>query len=302
MKKTLFFVFSLIVMIAGVAPAQTPTAEEILKLIRDVRLPQDNLSSLAFDMRMNLPMPLNILCQVRYHAPDHYSLHVFDDHDQTPVLIIIDHQALINDPLAESLTLIASAGVAFDFVPRGEEYNAQFAFNMPTDGAINNRVELDFKSMFARVSENVSVENASDGEVIFSGQTSKKNRCIAVLAPSEKFALRQTRLYLEGEPIAILEVTDIRVDTASEAAVTLFPMTELDVSGDKYSQIEPQGMIDTALVAASVLRAVFARSAIRNQELREKIEEMIGQRADWSAIEAVDAVRSEKLRRIFKPL
>jgi len=302
MKKTLLFVMGLIFMLAAVAQAQTPSAEDIIKLIRDIRMPQDNLGSLAFDMRMNLPMPLNILCQVRYHAPDCYSLHVFDDHDQTPVLIIIDQKALINDPMAESLTLVASAGVAFDLVPRGEEYNAQFAFNMPTDGKISNRVELDFKTMFARVTENVSVESASAGSVIFSGATSKKSRCAAVLAPDEKFPLRQARLYIEDEPLPILEINDIRVDAASQTAATLFPMTELAASGVKYSQVEPQGMIDTALVATSVIKAVFARSAIRNQQLREKIEEMIGQRVDWASIEVSDAERSEKLRKIFKPL
>jgi len=302
MKKTLLFVMGLIIMLAGVAQAQTPSAEEVLKLIRDIRLPQDNLSSLAFDMRMNLPMPLNILCQVRYHAPDSYSLHVFDDHDQTPVLIIIDQKALINDPMAGTLTLIASAGVAFDLVPRGEEYNAQFAFNMPTDGKISNRVELDFKTMFARVTENISVEKASAGAIIFSGTTSQKSRCVATLAPDEKFALHYARLYIENEPLPILEINDIRVDAASQTAVTIFPMTDLNASGVKYSQIEPQGMIDTALVATSVIKAVFARSAIRNQPLREKIEEMVGQRVNWTTIEAVDSERSEKLRQIFKPL
>jgi len=302
MKKTLLLVMVLIVSMAGVAWAQTPSAEEILKLIRDIRLPQDNLSSLAFDMRMNLPMPLNILCQVRYNAPDRYSLHVFDDHDQTPVLIVIGQNALINDPLADSLTLIASAGVAFDLVPRGEEYNAQFAFNMPTDGTINNRVELDFKTMFARVNENVSVENASDGEVIFAGMTSKKSRCVAVIAPDEKFALRQARLYVENEPLAILEINDIKVDAASQSEAAVFPMTQLVDAGIKYSRIEPQGMIDTAMVAASVLKAVFARSAIRNQSLRSKIEEMTGQKLDWHKIEALDGARSEQLRQIFKPL
>jgi len=302
MKKIPLLAMVLIILLTAVAQAQTPSAEDIMKLIRDIRLPQDNLSSLAFDMRMNLPMPLNILCQVRYHAPDCYSLHVFDDHDQTPVLIIIDRKALINDPMAGSLTLIASAGVAFDLVPLGEEYNAQFAFNMPVDGKINNRIELDFKTMFARVTENISVENASDGAIIFSGSTSKKSRCTAVLAPDEKFALHQTNLYIEGESLPILQISDIRVDAASQTVATLFPITELDASGVKYSQIETQGMVDTALVATSVLKAVFARSAIRNQQLREKIEEMIGQRVDWAAIEASDAARSEKLRQIFKPL
>jgi len=302
MKKTLLLVMVLIAALTGTAQAQAPSAEEIVKLIRDIRLPQDNLSSLAFDMRMNLPMPLNILCQVRYHAPDHYSLHVFDDHDQTPVLIIIGQKAMINDPLAESLTLVASAGVAFDFVPRGEEYNAQFAFNMPVDGKVNNHVELDFQTMFARITENVSVEIASAAAIIFSGTTSQKSRCVATLAPDEKFALRQARIYIENEPLPILEINDIRVNVASQAAATLFPMTELEASNIKYSLVEPQGMIDTALVASSVIKAVFARSAIRNQQLREKIEEMTGQRVDWSAIEVVDTLRSEKLRQIFRPL
>ncbi len=302
MKNALLLLLGIFTILAGVAPAQTPSAAEIFGRIRDIRLPQDSLDSLAFDMRMNLPLPLNILCQVRYQAPNHYSLRVFDDHDQTPVLIIIGQKALINDPLASSLTLIASAGVAFDLVPRGEEYNAQFAFNMPVDGAINNRVELDFKSMFARVTENVNVENASGGEVIFSGMTGQKSRCVAILIPSEKFALRQVRLFVEDEPLAVLELNNIMVDKASETVAGLFPMTDLADSAIKYSQVEPQGMIDTAMVAASVLKAVFARSAIRNQTLREKIEEMIGQSVDWQSIEKVDAERSKQLRQLFKPL
>ncbi|MBU1106500.1 MAG: hypothetical protein KKB51_07545 [Candidatus Riflebacteria bacterium] len=292
----------LLMFIAGMTFAQTPKPEEVAQMVENISLPQDQLKSLAFDMRMNLPMPLSILCQLRYQAPDQYALHVFDNYDQTPILIIIGHTAMINDPFASNLTLVASAGVAFNFVPQGSDYNAQFAFNMPLDGKINNHVELDFKTMFSRVSENLKVENATAGSLVFSGNTEQKSRCTAILAAQEKFALREVRLFIENEPTAILEIEKIKVDAESEPIADMFPLAALASSSISLNFIEPQGMIDTALVAMTVIKAVFARSAIRDPQLREKIEAMLNQKVDWFSVESVDASRSEKLREIFKPL
>jgi hypothetical protein len=302
MKKTFLLLLVLCALCTGIASAQTLSVEDIKKRVKDVRLPQDQLKSLAFDMHMNLPLPLNILCQLRYLAPDQYCLQVFDSHDDTPVLIIIDQTALVNDPLADNLTLVASAGVAFDLVPRGDEYNAQFAFNVPVDGKINNRVELDFTTMFSRVVKDIDISNASGGELVFSGKTEKESRCVAVFAPKQAYALRSTALFIPDHPDAILKIDNIRLDVASETVLSRFPMAELIASGVTFDKVQPQGMFDTALVAASVLKAVFARSAIRNQELREKIETMINQKVDWQGIKATDDSRSAKLRQLFKPL
>lgn len=302
MKNTVAIALLMLVCLVGAAMAETTPPEKISELVRDIRLPGDELKSLAFDMHMNLPMPLSILCQVRYSAPDKYSLHVFDNYDQTPVLIIIGRTAMINDPFAGSLTLIASAGVAFDLVPRGTEYNAQFAFNIPVAGEIKNRIELDFKTMFSRVSENITVENAASDTLLFSGLTEQKSRCVAVFAPDELFALREVALFVEEEKTAVLELKNIRVDSAPESVAEVFPMMQLASSAIALNPIEPQGMIDTAMVATTVIKAVFARSAIRNEPLRENLENMLSQKIDWASIEKVDAARSEQLRQIFKPL
>ncbi|EKD81088.1 MAG: hypothetical protein ACD_39C01985G0002 [uncultured bacterium] len=300
MKPGFAKILTILMFMTGLAFAQVPTVEEVRGMVRDVRLPEDQAGSLSFDMYMNLPMPLSILCQLRYSAPDKYSLQVFDNYDQTPVLIIIGQTAMINDPFADGLTLIASAGVAFDLVPRGSEYNAQFAFNMPVDGEIKNRVELDFKTMFSRVSENVTVESAASDTVLFSGLTEQKSRCVALFAPNEKFALRELALFVEEEQAAVLALKNIRVDSETETVAADFPMLQLASSAIPLNFIEPQGMIDTAMVATTVIKAVFARSAIRNQPLREKLESMINQKIDWASVAASDAVRSEKLRQIFR--
>ena len=292
----------LLIFIAGMAMAQTTVPEEVVGMVKDIRLPQDRLESLAFDMHMNLPMPLNILCQLRFRAPDQYSLCVFDNYDQTPMLIIIGQTAMINDPFADNLTLVASAGVAFDLVPQGSEYSAQFAFNMPVEGKINNRIGLDFKTLFSRVSENLNVETATAGNLIFSGSTEQKSRCVAVFATQEKFALQEVGLFVEGEPTAVLEIKNIRVDAGAESVADVFPLVQLASSTIPFSFVEPDGMIDTALVATTVLKAVFARTALRNQPLREKIEAMFNQKVDWSSVGSVDTSRSEKLREIFRPL
>ncbi|HAE38379.1 MAG TPA: hypothetical protein DCG57_07045 [Candidatus Riflebacteria bacterium] len=302
MKNTVVITIFMLVCLAGMAMAQTKSPEQILELVRDISLPGEDVKSLAFDMHMTLPMPLSILCQVRYAAPDQYSLHVFDNYDQTPVLIIIGRTAMINDPFADSLTLIASAGVAFDLVPSGAEYNAQFAFNMPVDGKIKNRIELDFKTMFSRVTENVVIQSTSSDTLLFAGLTEQKSRCTAVFAANEKFALREVALFVEEEQTSVLALKNIRVDAATEEVVTVFPLPQLASLALALNHIEPQGMIDTAMVATTVIKAVFARSAIRNAPLRENLEGMLNQKIDWAEIEKADAARSKKLRQIFKPL
>lgn len=291
--------------VAPVLVAQTQTAsptatwQELTGLIKDIRLPGDQLKSLAVDMHMNLPLPLKISCFLRYQAPDKYSLQVFDGEDQTPIMIIADNLAFINDPLADDLSLIASAGVAFELIPQNEQYNANFAFNTPVDGSIKNRVELDFINLFARVSRNMQVQTLSENKFQLTGSSEQNSSCSADIDPAAAFPLTRLCMFVPENPEPVLTLSRIETDGNIAAENFAFPLQKLIDSGLPITRSTPQGIVDTVLVVSTVIKAVFARSAIRNPHCREQIEAMLKTSVNWQDLAEKDALCSAALRKIF---
>ncbi len=280
---------------ASVQPAEVQT------MIRDINLPGDDLKSLAIDMKLRLPgSPLELLCQLRYRSAGQYSLAVYDGSDSVPVLVVAEGLALVNDPLAERPEVIASAGVLFELLPQEGRYTANFAFNMPANGEIRNRISLDFKTMFSRLCENLELSTASDGRLIFSGATIEKSRCRAELLPSASFPIQTLQLFVAEGDQPVLDFGMIRVD--ADFSLPGFPLNELLKAGQVDDPVHPEGMFDTMTIMTSVIKAVFARAAMRDASIRQEISRMLGlENYDWDGLSRRDAVRSESLRRLFPP-
>lgn len=283
----------------GEMKPEIPAWSELSRMVKDIRLPGDSLKSIAVDMHMNLPLPLKLSCFLRYHAPASYSLQIFDGDDQTPVLIICENIALVNDPMADDISLIASAGVTFEFVPRNEQYNANFAFNTPVDGKINDRIELDFVSLFSRITADQAVQKISPHQFMLSGTTEQNSSFSAEINTQEAFPLKKLSMFVAENPVAVLSFPRIDVDAAVAERDFVFPLQQLNDSGLQIKQSSPQGIIDTMVVVTTVIKAVFARSAIRNPDCRQQVEAMLKTTFDWQGLTAKDAARSAILRKIF---
>jgi hypothetical protein len=274
------------------------TASEAIGLVRNLNLPDEKITSLAVDMQMSLPLPLDIVCHLRYCAPDRYSLKVFDSFDDTPVLIVCNNTAMINDPLAEDVSIIASSGVVFEFVPQEGQYNANFAFNAPEDGQIKNRVEIDLTSLFARLEKNLTVVNTSES-LIISGTSQQNSSCSAEIRPNEFFVVKTLKLFSDNNPKPVLNFADIAVNGPINDEDFGFPWPRLKESQIKITRLENSGIFDVAMVLPTILRAVFARAAIRNPECRNQIEAMLGTSIDWKILGEKDQIKAQRLKGIF---
>ncbi len=280
--------------------ADNPTPENVQAMIHDVELPGDSFATFALDMHMRLPAtPVHLLCRLRYKAPRNFSLHVFDGRDSTPILVICDEMALINDPFAEKLSIIASSGVVFELQPQDGQYTANFAFNQPKEGKINNRISLDFKTMFSRLQENVIIQTASAGVFLFSASTKEKSRCRAELAASASFPLGALQLFVKEHAEPVLDFSMIKTD--AEFAMPGFPLKELQKKSLVREPVFIDGVLDTMGIMTSVIKAVFARAAISDPEIREKVSQMfnLGD-SDWQSLSSRDAERGRVLREIFQ--
>ncbi len=275
--------------------------EDVRAMARDINLPGDDFKSLAVDMKLRLPdSPLELFCQLRYRSPGQYSLSVFDSSDAVPVLVVADGLALVNDPFADRPAVIASAGVLFELLPQEKRYTANFAFNMPADSEIRNRISLDFKTMFSRLQDNISLSTASDGRLIFIGTTMEKSRCWAVLHPDAPFPVQALQLFVGEGDQPILEFSQIRVD--ADFSLPVFPLAELQKLGLASNPESPEGVLDTMTVMTSVIKAIFARAAMRDASMRQEVSRMLGlENYDWDGLAHRDAARSERLRRLFPP-
>lgn len=295
----------LILLILLTAPARAITPEEILAsdsgYIKNIVLPGSEVGSLEVDMHMKLPLPMHLLVQVRYTQPDKFALNVFTGDDFTPIMIIRGAKAMINDPLQNRLSLVASAGVAFDLSPQGDQFNANFAFNIPVEGKINNRVNLDFISLFARLENNLVATSSAQGMWQLSGASAQNSSCRAIFSASSTLPLQSLEISTAENPDPVLIFSKIMADRQIATDAFSFPLSELRQSGVEFVEIAPDGMIDTMMVVASVMKAIFTRAALANVAFRSEIEKQLQIKPDWHKIQNDDKVRAEKLKQVFKP-
>ncbi|GAB4278660.1 MAG: hypothetical protein Kow0029_22130 [Candidatus Rifleibacteriota bacterium] len=281
---------------------EMPSVKQLKESVANINLPGDDIAALKIDMKMNLPLPMQIVVQLRYLKPDQYSIHVFDGSDNTPMLVVADKMAMINDPVSESLMLVASAGVAFDLAPQGDQYTANFAFNLPVDNRINDRIKMDFESLFGRVCIDEKLEVIEPGIMKYSGKTKQKSFCSAVFVASPSISLSSLSLFVEGEKEPVLEFTRISTLPFKLKNEFTFPKKELENSGVKFQKIENAGMLDTMMIISAVMKAVFSRAALKNAKLRAEIEKSLSIKPDWEKMQENDAARNEILKELFKPL
>lgn len=296
----LFLTLSICLLAAGVALADDSAGSQLDRLVKNVVLPQDQLPSLALDMHLRLPeSPVHLLCRLRFVASDSYSLQIFDARDETPVMVIADQMTMINDPFAEKLTIIASSGVVFELLQQGEQVTANFSFNQPDDGVIKNRVDLDFKKLFAQVDKDLQLQTAENGRLNFSGQTVRGNRCLASFNASAPLPLQSLQLFIAETAEPVLEFSLLQTGSA-DYPVAEFPLEGLQQSGLAAAPAHLNGFLDTMGVMTSVLKAVFARAAIHEPSIREKVGDMLKLVSpDWEKMQQNDSQRREKLRELF---
>ena len=304
MKRILLF-FAGLFLVTSIASAQVLPVEDILKLkdsVNCISLPENNFNSLSFDLEMNLPLPLNLLCQVRYAASDSYSLRVFDKSDMTPVLVVADKKAMIYDPISAAVTVVKPVGAFFELVPQGNQFNANFAFNMPVEGKINNKINLDLVSLFGRVKSDLKGVKGEDG-ISFSGTTSQDARCEAVFeTEGAKNSVKSFKLYVKDNEIPVLSFNKILFDVEVSADWFLYPEVELASSGLDITSYQDPGAFSAVIVASQVMKAIFARTAIANEPIRSEIEKMLMVSPNWEEISEKDRMNSVELRKLFKPV
>lgn len=296
----LFLALSVCLLATGMALADDSVGSQLDRLVKNVVLPQDQLPSLALDMHLRLPeSPVHLLCRLRFVASDSYSLQIFDARDETPVMVIADQMTMINDPFAEKLTIIASSGVVFELLQQGEQVTANFSFNQPVDGVIKNRVDLDFKKLFAQVDKDLQLQPTENGLQNFSGQTVRGNRCLASFNASAPLPLQSLQLFIAETAEPVLEFSLLQTGSA-DYPLAKFPFAGLQQSGLAAAPAQLSGFFDTMGVMTSVLKAVFARAAIHEPAIREKVGDMLKLVSpDWEKMQQNDIQRREKLRELF---
>jgi hypothetical protein len=282
--------------------ADSLSVKDIISKVKNINLPGAKMKTFALDLNMDLPMPLNILCQIRYQAPASFSLHVFDSFDLTPIMIVSDQKAAIYDPMNGSVSLLQKSGAVFDLKPQGEQYTANFAFNAPVDGKINNNFFLNFETLFQRVEKEVQVKKEKSGKIYFSGLTARGNKCTAIYKEASYIPFSEISIFVKDIENPVLKFSKIKVDEKTDKSWFRFDAKKLKNCGIKIYELKEVGMLDVVSIAASIMKSVFARSAFRQKDLRQKIEQMIGQAPDWDKIAEFDKQNSQKLKKVFQPI
>ncbi len=300
-KLAVVFIFSLLSVCNLMAMDPQSIIASGSGYVKNISLPGPFPGSLAFDMDMHLPFPMHLLVQLRYSAPENYALNVFEGDDLTPIMIVRGRTAMVNDPLQNKISLIASAGVSFDLSPQGDQFNANFSFNMPTEGKASNRVKMDFLSLFSRLENDLVATATADKLIRLSGSTAQKSSCVAVFAASQAVPLQRLEIFVENNPKPVLVFSKISADEKIASDCFVFPVENLKKSKAEFIEIQPDGMIDTMLVVAAVMKAIFTRAALANEAFRAEVEKQLQIKPDWETMRKNDQIRSSELKKVFAP-
>jgi hypothetical protein len=270
-------------------------------LVKNIERINDASGSLKIDMQMNLPLPMRVLAQIRCNN-NQYGLFVFDGFDHTPILIVTEETAMINDPLNEGVLLVSPAGITFETGPQNEQYNAYFSFTTPDKGKIINRINMDLVSLFARIEKDKTAYKNKEGLIVYQGKSKRNSSCKAVFKPEAPLAMQSLEINLPDEKEPIMSFPSIQTNIKNDPTIFNFPLAKLENSGLKVTRAKPEGFVDKMSIMANIMRALFVRVAIRNEKLRNEICKNFNLNPNWEQININDRTRSEILKNIFKPV
>lgn len=297
------FSFILCLMTSLWAKDKLPSSELLKGWAKSIQIPGSSFKTFSADITMNLPLPLKLLCQIRYEANNNYSLRVFDMSDKTPFLIVSDKKGIIYNPTNGKVTLVSSGGAFFELVPNGKDFNANFAINLPVDGKAKDKFVLDFDSMFKRIVDNIEVVPGNSSQTfILKGDTQQKGWAKAYFDIKNIYKLTRIEAAPEGSTKPFLIIDKIKANEKLEKHAFSFPEAMLKKSGLEIDKISGEGFMDTVSLFSAIMKMMFTRVAINNKEVRESIEKMLHIKPDWDKMSIVDAKSSRILRGIFQPL
>ncbi len=95
--------------------AETPSAKDLIKLVRPVDSWSKKFKSLEFSMTYHLEDRANLDYHVSYEAPDHYRLSIRDLRDGAPLLLLSDHTLMIYDPIKGAVVYSEFASLDMSF-------------------------------------------------------------------------------------------------------------------------------------------------------------------------------------------
>ncbi len=300
MKKEKIWYFFVVFMIFAIGQTFGVTFAEIKSGVKSIHIPEQKFDSFGFDMKMDLPMPLHIICQVRFVAPGSYTLRVFDASDKAPIMILADQKGIIYDPLSASVTMVEPVGTLFEMLPKGDQFVANFAFTMPNDkDEISNRIDIDLSSLFKKADRNTTASE-TNGTIFFSGVSEQGSKCKAEFDSKFIDMPRRLEVLTKENPLPVLSFDKFFRNEKIEKKWFVFPSEKLAKCGAKIETLKNGGIINTVMIVQKVMKAVFSRSAIKNVQLREQIEKMFFTKPDWKKIQAEDEKAAKQLKSVFQ--
>jgi hypothetical protein len=259
-------------------------------------------SSLTVEAIFSAPsIKTAIRYRVYYSKANGYALYVLDMMDETPIFLLVEEKALLFDPSEDELILFQDIGLMFELRMEGNELRFVSAFRQKRGGPkpeIVNTLNMDFVSIFNRVTVNLKGERIKEGKYILSGETELGNVCVAEIDPSAFIPILRIGFYRKGEPRPLLSFSRLEANKGIDNSVFLLPIKDLMDRGlvIKTAAFNQEHFIDLMSLMGRVL---FVRSALAFPEMRKDLVQLGINDSDWHVIEKRDKRISQALKEVF---
>ena len=227
-----------------------------------------------------------------YRAPDHFALLVTDDRDHTPIFLGSDGQAIVYEPIRQTVIYYERARTRFEIAEAGGTLDILLGFSS-AEGNKRSSLRCDVKSILSGLNKDREIIRRPGDTYEVKLTSLRDNLLKAELDPARpsfctKLTINPTR---RDYPLFALDKIDLNGELRDEE-FAFPPIDELS------KKIDVQKWSETSLIKETELFLLLARAgrvrlAINNPSLREKIDKV-----DWDAVRDADKRFSAILREV----
>ena len=200
---------------------------------------------------------------------------VLDETDKTPIMYLVDTQAIIYNALNASVLYLSDA--SFNFRLRCKEGKFAYGFGLG-QGAERCDISVDVRSFYNWSGISDQIEKIAKGQYRFIRKY-EKDRSFAAIVDTQRRCPYEQLYLVSGKPdVSPLVVRKLAVDSDVHFQTPAFPKKEIIAKSCNLldAELDPEPQFFN--LEQFMLEAMFARPAIRNKELRRDFEGRHGSR------------------------
>jgi hypothetical protein len=283
----------------GGLPPQDSLAEQLMVFAPYIRSDDVGCKSLDLCGRFRASADGHFSFRMLYRAPDKYSLIIRDGDEGPPLAFISDRCLLLYDPV--SPMIMYSSAARFEFTVSASDQEAKIFWRLWWSSKAQSQFEVDLRSLYTGYrrrdrTKNIALRLNGPNRFVLLREFPNGDMFRSTIDMSQGPAFKDLKVFVNHGKFEAVSIYRISINGEIPETEFAFPTKQRLAEGMRLRDCTNDGTLRSAVDLGLMVRAHYARLAVRNEPMRDslKFPGLIG--IDWDEVRKNDETYTESLR------